>query len=117
MLHKNIVRLRKSKGLTQVEFAKLMHVSQSAVSHWESGRSMPDTVQLFQIAQFFNMSIEELSNGKPPEGNPKPSTQPTQKAPADMRAEAKALLEGLSDEGYRAALEHLKLLKRMEEQK
>lgn len=66
MLNKNIARLRKSKGLTQVELSKLLHVTQSAVSHWESGRSIPDTVQLFNIASFFGVTVEELTNGVSP---------------------------------------------------
>lgn len=63
MLNKRIATLRKSMGLTQVDFAKQLHVTQSAVSHWESGRSVPDTVQLFRIANFFGVTVEELSNG------------------------------------------------------
>lgn len=60
MLSKNISRMRKARGLTQVELAKSLHVTQSAVSHWESGRSLPDTVQLFQIAEFFGVSIDTI---------------------------------------------------------
>lgn len=60
MLSKNIARLRKSRGLTQVELAKALHVTQSAVSHWESGRSIPDTVQLFQIAEFFGTTVDDI---------------------------------------------------------
>ena len=63
MLSSNIAKLRKRNGLTQIEFAKKLHVTQSAVSHWESGRSMPDTTQLFNIAQLFGMTIDELSSG------------------------------------------------------
>ena len=70
MLSKNITKLRKSKGLTQVDFAKQLHVTQSAVSHWESGRSIPDTVQLFRIAEFFGVSVEELSQMKSSESEP-----------------------------------------------
>lgn len=60
MLNSNIVRLRKKKGLKQIEFAKALGVSQSAVSHWETGRSIPETPQLFQLAEFFGISIDEL---------------------------------------------------------
>lgn len=63
MLSSNIAKLRKRNGLTQIEFAKKLHVTQSAVSHWESGRSMPDTTQLFNIAQLFGMTVDELSSG------------------------------------------------------
>lgn len=62
MLDKNITALRKRFGFTQVEFAKRLHVTQSAVSHWESGRSIPDTLQLFNIAELFGMTVDELTN-------------------------------------------------------
>ena len=119
MLSKNITRLRKSKGLTQVDFAKQLHVTQSAVSHWESGRSIPDTVQLFRIAEFFGVSVEALSQMKTAEPEPLQHVQAnidlgfaeTKAAPADMRAEAKQLLEVFDEEQYQAALQYLKFLK------
>ena len=86
MLNENIARLRKNRGLTQVEFSKQLHVTQSAVSHWESGRSLPDTVQLFRIAEFFGVSVEELSNMKqesPIQAKPPRPVQATEKAPAN----------------------------------
>lgn len=114
MLHKNITRLRKLKGLTQVEFAKLIHVTQSAVSHWESGRSVPDTLQLFRIAEFFGVTIEELNADpvKPEAKQPLSAAkqEPKETAPADMRAEAKQILEGLSPKKYQEALNFLKYL-------
>lgn len=115
MLNKNIARLRKNRGLTQVEFSKQLHVTQSAVSHWESGRSLPDTVQLFRIAEFFGVSVEALSSMKqesPIQAEPPRPVQPTEKAPTpdDARAEAKMLLEGMDDEQYQAALQYLKFL-------
>ena len=109
MLSKNITRLRKSKGLTQVEFSKQLHVTQSAVSHWESGRSVPDTVQLFNIAQFFGTTIEELSSGVAPAPAPPPPAK--ENTPADMRSEAKQLLEAMNDEQYQEALRYLKYLR------
>ena len=61
MLSSNITKLRKQHGLTQIEFAKKLHVTQSAVSHWESGRSMPDTTQLVNIAELFGMTVDALT--------------------------------------------------------
>lgn len=87
MLSSNIAKLRKRNGLTQIEFAKKLHVTQSAVSHWESGRSMPDTTQLFNIAQLFGMTVDELSSGTATIAKPDTHTitpPPAQeKAPAD----------------------------------
>lgn len=61
MLRDNIIKLRKHHGYTQVSFAKALHVTQSAVSHWETGRASPDTQQIFQIASLFGITVEELS--------------------------------------------------------
>ena len=87
MLSSNIAKLRKRNGLTQIEFAKKLHVTQSAVSHWESGRSMPDTTQLFNIAQLFGMTVDELSSGTATIAKPDTHTitppQAQEKAPAD----------------------------------
>lgn len=116
MLNKNIVKMRKERGLTQVELAKLLHVTQSAVSHWESGRSIPDTVQLFQIAEFFGVSIdaikgETIQSTHTQEIETVSVSTSQENAPADMRAEAKQLLEAMNDEQYQAALQYLKFLK------
>jgi transcriptional regulator with XRE-family HTH domain len=115
MLSSNIAKLRKRNGLTQIEFAKKLHVTQSAVSHWESGRSMPDTTQLFNIAQFFGMTVDELSSGTATIAKPETHeiTPPPEqeKAPADMRAEAKKLLESMTDQEYERAIAILRLLK------
>ena len=114
MLSSNIAKLRKRNGLTQIEFAKKLHVTQSAVSHWESGRSMPDTTQLFNIAQLFGMTVDALSSGTATIAKPDThaiTPPPAQeKAPADDRAEAKELLESMTDEEYERALAMLKLL-------
>lgn len=86
MLNENIARLRKNRGLTQVEFSKQLHVTQSAVSHWESGRSVPDTVQLFRIAEFFGVSVETLSSMKhesPAQAEPPAPVPEQEKAPAN----------------------------------
>ena len=41
MLKDNLKALRKSKGLTQEEFASRLHVVRQTVSKWESGQSAP----------------------------------------------------------------------------
>lgn len=86
MLSSNIAKMRKRHGLTQIEFAKKLHVTQSAVSHWESGRSMPDTTQLFNIAQLFGMTVDELSSGTATIA--KPDTHAITPPPAQEKAPA-----------------------------
>lgn len=86
MLGKNIARLRKSKGLTQAKFADMIHVTQGAISQWETGRTSPDVQQMFILADFFGITVEELSTGNIPQNFPvQNSAQVTtqEKAPAD----------------------------------
>jgi transcriptional regulator with XRE-family HTH domain len=123
MLSSNIAKLRKQHGLTQIEFAKKLHVTQSAVSHWESGRSMPDTTQLFNIAELFGMTVDALTGKeiiekqslKTVSANVDVGNGETKTTPDQRRAEAKMLLESMTDEQYQAALQYLKFLKNQEE--
>lgn len=52
--------LRKSKGLTQEELAKILYVSRTAVSKWESGKGYPNIDSLRQLSKLFGVSIDEL---------------------------------------------------------
>ena len=63
MLGKTIAKLRKSKGLTQAKFADMIHVTQGAVSQWETGRTSPDVQQMFILADFFGVTVDALSSG------------------------------------------------------
>lgn len=57
---KKIHKLRKDKDLTQEELASEMGVSIAAVSKWETGNSLPDLLMLCSIADFFEVSTDEL---------------------------------------------------------
>ena len=56
---KTIAELRKAKGVKQDEVARFVGVTAQAVSKWENG-GVPDTELLPKIAEFFNVSIDEL---------------------------------------------------------
>lgn len=56
----NIKRLRKSRDITQEQFAELIGVSNVAVSKWERGETYPDIALLPVIASFFCVSLDEL---------------------------------------------------------
>ena len=53
-------KLRKIKGLTQEEFAKELRVSRQTVSAIENGKYNPSLDLAFEIALYFNMTIEEV---------------------------------------------------------
>lgn len=59
-----IKKLRKKDNLTQGEFAKKYNVTFQAVSKWENGKSLPDIVLLKQICKDYNISIDEILDGK-----------------------------------------------------
>lgn len=56
----NIAELRKDRGLTQKDFADILHVSKSAVSHYEQGISVPTIQVLITIADYFNVNVVYL---------------------------------------------------------
>lgn len=62
-LSKNILELRKKKGITQEELANNLNVSSQAVSKWENNICLPDTTMLVDIANFFDVSIDYLFYG------------------------------------------------------
>ena len=60
MLGNNIRELRKQKKLTQAELAKVMSVSQQTVGAWETGRAIPGSDTLGDLADLFNVSTDYL---------------------------------------------------------
>lgn len=64
---KTIALLRKRKGLTQVELAEKLGVSDKAVSKWESESGFPEISQLPVMANLFNVTIDYIMTGKEPE--------------------------------------------------
>lgn len=52
--------LRQAKGLSQVEIAKRLGLSRSAISMWELGTREPDFDTLELIADYFNVDIDYL---------------------------------------------------------
>ena len=59
-LRNKLDQLRKIKGLTQEEFAKELRVSRQTVSAIENGKYNPSLDLAFEIALYFNMTIEEV---------------------------------------------------------
>jgi len=51
---------RRELRLTQEEVAEYLAVSKASVSKWETGQSFPDTLLIPQLANFFNITIDEL---------------------------------------------------------
>jgi len=60
ILSGNISRYRKNLGLTQEALAERLGISFQAVSKWETGQTVPDTLLLPQIAKELNTSVDKL---------------------------------------------------------
>lgn len=59
-LKNKLDELRKLNGLTQEEFAKELRVSRQTISAIENGKYNPSLDLAFEIALYFNMTIEEV---------------------------------------------------------
>lgn len=64
---KTIKALRENKGLTQVQLAEKINVSDKAVSKWEKDGCNPDFDSLCTLAIFFDVTLDYLMIGKKPQ--------------------------------------------------
>ncbi len=61
---KFLAQLRKEKGLTQVQLAEKLNVTDKAISRWETGKNYPD-IELFKdLSNILDVSVSELLEGK-----------------------------------------------------
>ena len=59
-----IAELRKQHGMTQLELAEKMGVTDKAVSKWERDLSCPDINSVPNLAEILGVSVEELMQVK-----------------------------------------------------
>ena len=57
---KNIAAYRKQRRLTQAKLGEMLNYSDKAVSKWERGESVPDVMILVQIAELFEITVNDL---------------------------------------------------------
>lgn len=62
---KNIMRLRRMANMTQLELAEKINYSDKSVSKWEQGNGIPDVRILVQLAELFNVSVDDLVRDAP----------------------------------------------------
>lgn len=60
MIGERLQELRKDKGVSQAELAKLLGVSHYTISSYECNRSDPDDKIKILIAKYFNVSVDYL---------------------------------------------------------
>ena len=56
----NIKVLREKVGLTQVELAEAIGVTQACVAIWESGKALPNSDKLPKLSEVLSCTIDEL---------------------------------------------------------
>lgn len=81
-----IARTRKEKGMTQLELAEKMGVTDKAVSKWERDLSCPDIQSLPLLAEVLGLSLEELMQGE----------ERSRPAPKEKDALVSAILRGVA---------------------
>ena len=59
-----ILELRKKKNLSQEELAEAIGVTRQTISKWELGETSPDIKQALNLANLFQISVDELVGNK-----------------------------------------------------
>lgn len=98
--------LRTSKGVNQDQAAESCGISRIALARYETGARIPRAEIVTKLADYYGVSVDYLLCREDATAN-----TDIKEAPADIRAEAKQLLESFSDEEYQEALRYLRYLK------
>ncbi len=102
MFWNNYVNLCISKGKKPNPVAKELKISSGTVTSWKNG-SIPQAATLQKIADYFEVSVDYLLGKE--EQKEKPTTESD-----ELFKEAKAIMESLSPEARKQALEYLQFL-------
>ncbi len=103
-MNNRLRELRKEKGLTQIELAKILNVSDRSVGFYETGERDPDTETLKKLADYFDVTIDYLLGR---------SDIRNQKI-ADIEKQANHNIDasGLPDEDIKKVKEYVELLQK-----
>ena len=63
VISEKLKEARQKAGMTQEQVAEKVMVSRVTVSHWESGKSLPDIVSLISLSDLYCISLDELVKG------------------------------------------------------
>ena len=67
-LSDRIALVRKAAGLTQEQLGALVGVTRQAVSKWESGQAVPDSMTAAKLCEALHVSADFVLLGKEPDG-------------------------------------------------
>lgn len=57
---KNLVKLRKEAGLSQEKLGEILHLSDSTIGSYETGRRFPDTSTIIALCNYFHVSADYM---------------------------------------------------------
>jgi transcriptional regulator with XRE-family HTH domain len=61
---KFIAECRKKQGLTQMQLAEKLNITDRAISKWENGRSMPDSSIMLELCDILKITVNDLLSGE-----------------------------------------------------
>ncbi len=56
----NLIKLRGAAGMTQAELGARLNYSDKTISKWERGEAIPDAYVLTQLAEIFDVSVNDI---------------------------------------------------------
>lgn len=113
-MHERIMNEMKIKGIRYAaELERLAGLTSGSIKAIERGH-MPSSDKLAKIAKVLGVSSHYLLTGEPDDD---PFDNPTPPEVYQKQREVFALMEGLSEENYKAAIDYLTYLKSKEELK
>ena len=57
----SLKNLRVIRGVVQKHLADMLNTTVMTVSHWETGYSEPSIAQLIELADYFDVTLDELT--------------------------------------------------------
>lgn len=107
MFNVKFKRMRKKLGMTQVQLAKKLGISPSAVGMYEQGRREPDSEMLLKISNFFNVSVDFFLESKKSKRRLKNAEEITKKIRSILSRSAN-LKDGVNKQTLKAITEAVK---------
>ena len=59
-----IAACRKKQGLTQLQLAQALNVTDKAISKWETGKGLPDAASMLPLCEVLGITVNDLLSGE-----------------------------------------------------
>ena len=59
-----IAERRKQNGLTQMQLAEKLNITDRAISKWENGKSLPDSSIMLELCEVLGITVNDLLSGE-----------------------------------------------------